>query len=161
MCLQPEISYNPGQNSFEHLHTNNGNRTNSQDCHRKMSSPLSPLDQCWFEKWNANLTWYKWSSTLIWGRGGGGVWFSIYRRKFDVWIVPVILARIVVQLGEIPSWATVCRVFSNDENGMKISYIIWTWICQANWVKCSFSLFSLEMLLLCKCCLHFYQIWSR
>ena len=39
MCLQPEISYNPGQNSFEHLLTNDGNRTNSQDCHRKTSSP--------------------------------------------------------------------------------------------------------------------------
>ena len=90
------ISYNPGQNSFEHLLTNDGNRTNSQDCHRKTSSPLSPPDQCWFEKWNANLTWCEWSSTLIWGRG----WISIYNNKFDVRInstpvVPMILARIV------------------------------------------------------------------
>ena len=77
MCYQGALlwrrisTYNPGQNSFEHLRTNDGNRTNYQDCHRKTSSPLPPPDQCWFEKWNANLTWYKWSSTLIWGRGGG------------------------------------------------------------------------------------------
>ena len=43
------------------------------------------------------------------GEGGGGAWFSIYRRKLDVWInctpvVPVILARIVVYT---------CRHFSN------------------------------------------------
>ena len=31
--------YNPGQNSFEHLRTNDGNHTSSQNCHRKMLSP--------------------------------------------------------------------------------------------------------------------------
>ena len=67
----------------------------------KRHLPL-PTDQCWFEKWNANLTWHKWSSTLInieWGRG----WFSTYKKKFVVQInfapvVPVILARIGVCL---------------------------------------------------------------
>ena len=44
--------YNPGQNSFGHLRTNDGNRINSQHCHRKTSSPSpsGPM-MVWKVKW--------------------------------------------------------------------------------------------------------------
>ena len=74
--------YNPGQNSFQHLRTNDGNRTNSQDCHRKTSSPLSPRINVGLK--SEIQIWLGTNDHQYWFGGGGGAWFSIYRRKFGV-----------------------------------------------------------------------------
>ena len=133
--------YNPGQNSFEHLLTNDGNRKKSQDCHRKTSSPLSPPDQCWFEKWNANLTWYKWSSTLIWV---GGI--SIYKNKFDVRInctpvVPMILARIVVHL-TIHTCIDVFYTIVRTRHKLCSWFAACNWSCKTSFTLCKHPLLS-------------------
>ena len=76
------LIYNPDQTSFEHLRTNDGNRTNSsQDCHRKTSSPSPPGPMLvWKVKCKLDLAQMIVNIDLGEGRrGGGGVVFNLQK----------------------------------------------------------------------------------